>query len=146
MKLVVTVKGIDVLTLRTKKLVSAARQGLKDSVPEAAQLFVAEAQALVPVVTGRLRDAIHQEPSVDEPNRQVAIVAPCVPASNQVGFDPPYARRVEFGFVGRDSLGRQYDQPAQPYMRPAFDTRKDEARKTIEDGLGESLMSAWNSK
>lgn len=29
--------------------------------------------------------------------------------------------RLEFGFVGADSLGRHYNQPPYPHARPAFD-------------------------
>lgn len=37
-----------------------------------------------------------------------------------VGTNVIYARRVEFGFVGRDSLGRNYNQAGKPYLYPAF--------------------------
>src|SRR5215207_6436262 len=30
----------------------------------------------------------------------------------------PYARRVEYGFRGPDSLGRRFNQKAQPYLEP----------------------------
>lgn len=42
---------------------------------------------------------------------------PCV---YSVQSDSPYAWRIERGFHGYDSLGRFYDQPAQPYFLPAF--------------------------
>ena len=32
----------------------------------------------------------------------------------------PYSRRLEFGFVGRDSLGRNYNQGPRPYWRVAM--------------------------
>lgn len=36
----------------------------------------------------------------------------------------PYYRRLELGFTGRDSLGRNYNQPRYPFMGPALlDTR-----------------------
>ncbi len=31
----------------------------------------------------------------------------------------PQARRIELGFQGKDSLGRSFNQPAFPYLRPA---------------------------
>jgi len=37
-----------------------------------------------------------------------------------VGTNLVYARRVEFGFVGKDKLGRRYNQAARPYLYPAF--------------------------
>lgn len=37
----------------------------------------------------------------------------------RVFTDHPAARRLEKGFVGRDSLGRQYNQPPFPHLMPA---------------------------
>jgi hypothetical protein len=36
-----------------------------------------------------------------------------------VGSGMVYARRLELGFAGRDSLGRNYNQAPRPYLRPA---------------------------
>lgn len=36
------------------------------------------------------------------------------------GSDKPQAWRLEMGYVGEDSLGREYAQPPYPSMRPAF--------------------------
>jgi hypothetical protein len=38
-----------------------------------------------------------------------------------VGTNKPQGRRLEFGFVGQDSLGRNYNQPPYPHFRPAMD-------------------------
>jgi hypothetical protein len=38
-----------------------------------------------------------------------------------VGTNRPQARRLEFGFVGVDALGRHYDQPPYPHAAPALD-------------------------
>lgn len=38
-----------------------------------------------------------------------------------VGTNRPQARRLEYGFVGRDSLGRMYNQPPYPHVGPAVD-------------------------
>lgn len=39
----------------------------------------------------------------------------------QVGTDKPQGRRLEFGFTGADSLGRNYNQPPYPHFGPALD-------------------------
>jgi Bacteriophage HK97-gp10, putative tail-component len=39
----------------------------------------------------------------------------------RVGTNKPQARRLEYGFVGADSLGRHYNQAPRPHVRPAFD-------------------------
>lgn len=36
----------------------------------------------------------------------------------KIGTTVVYARRVELGFTGQDSLGRNYNQKAKPYLRP----------------------------
>lgn len=41
-----------------------------------------------------------------------------------IGSAVVYARRIELGFTGVDSLGRYYDQPAYPYLRPALDAAR----------------------
>jgi hypothetical protein len=38
-----------------------------------------------------------------------------------VGTNEPQGRRLEYGFVGTDSLGRHYDQPPFPHVQPAMD-------------------------
>ncbi|AWK09591.1 hypothetical protein DDQ41_12415 [Streptomyces spongiicola] len=41
--------------------------------------------------------------------------------ANAVVFtDAPQSRRLEYGFVGVDRLGRQYRQPPYPHIEPAF--------------------------
>lgn len=37
-----------------------------------------------------------------------------------LGTDAPQGRRLEFGFVGIDSLGRHYAQPPFPHVQPAL--------------------------
>lgn len=37
-----------------------------------------------------------------------------------IGTDLPYGRRLEFGFTGTDSLGRNYNQPPFAHVQPAL--------------------------
>jgi HK97 gp10 family phage protein len=130
------------LDLRIKYLMEGARAGLKFGVSEAGLLFETAAKANVPVLTGNLRDHIHTEQVIDEPLRQEVIVTPVVEASNAQGFDPAYARRIELGFVGTDSLGRNYHQAPQPYMRPAFEEQKEAAQETIVRNVKDEVVNA----
>ena len=43
------------------------------------------------------------------------------PYEANVGPTMIYARRIELGFEGPDSLGRVYHQAPKPYVRPAYD-------------------------
>ncbi|TLQ46073.1 HK97 gp10 family phage protein [Streptomyces marianii] len=38
-----------------------------------------------------------------------------------VGTNKPQSRRLEYGFVGADSLGRIYNQPPYPHVGPAVE-------------------------
>jgi len=49
----------------------------------------------------------------------------------KVGSNKEYARRIEFGFIGKDVLGRYYNQAAQPYLYPAFFAYENEIVKAI---------------
>ena len=37
-----------------------------------------------------------------------------------VGTNAPQGRRLEFGFIGADALGRHYNQPPYPHFEPAL--------------------------
>lgn len=65
------------------------------------------------VVTGFMRNSIAPQQSIPySTGGWITTVHP----------DGPYYRRLELGFVGVDSIGRRYNQPAYPFMRPALIT------------------------
>ena len=47
----------------------------------------------------------------------------------RVGTNLEYARRLELGFVGVDSLGRHYTQAPRPYLRPALEKNRATIKK-----------------
>ena len=49
--------------------------------------------------------------------------------SSQTGPTLVYSRRIELGFTGTDSLGRQYAQPPFPYLRPGLEKSAGELRE-----------------
>jgi hypothetical protein len=57
----------------------------------------------------------------------------------EVAPGTPYSRRLELGFYGTDSLGRRYQQPPYPYMKPAREKTQAEANAVFarawRDGL-----------
>ena len=52
-----------------------------------------------------------------------------------VGTNKPQGRRLEYGFVGADSLGRIYNQPPFPHVGPAVE----EIAPLFVAGLGEAV-------
>lgn len=59
-----------------------------------------------------------------------------------VGTDVPYGPRLEYGFTGRDSLGRYYNQPGDGAGRQAFDETRDDVVKEIGEALEDQLVAA----
>jgi hypothetical protein len=41
-------------------------------------------------------------------------------STTEVGTNAPQGRRLELGFTGTDSLGREYDQPPYPHFEPGL--------------------------
>ena len=59
-----------------------------------------------------------------------------------IGTNVKYARRIEYGFVGRDRLGRNYNQSAQPYLRPGYEQQKDRIARIIAGIMGPQIKGA----
>lgn len=132
MNLTVQMRGLDTLSLKVKYMIRPVQAALRDGVEEAAGIFEAAAKEKSPVLSGANRDSISTEVTTDEPEKQVRSIAPHM----------PYSARLEFGFIGADSLGRVYNQAAQPYMRPAFDENKEAARDAIKDAVLNAAQEA----
>ncbi|MCX4761912.1 HK97 gp10 family phage protein [Streptomyces sp. NBC_01275] len=52
-----------------------------------------------------------------------------------VGTNKPQSRRLEYGFVGADTLGRVYNQPPYPHVGPAVE----EIRPLFIVALGDTI-------
>lgn len=136
MKLNVQMRGLDALSLRVQYMVKPVRAALKDGVDEAAFMFESEAKQNSPVLSGANRESITTEVVTDEPEKQIRSIAPHM----------PYSHRLEYGFVGPDSLGRVYHQPAQPYMRPAYETKKADAAAAVKEAVLEAAQNAGRGR
>lgn len=81
------------------------------------------------VITGQYRASWRSE------TRGIPYGAECT-----IGTDAPQGRRLEFGFVGPDSLGRIYNQPPFPHVQPALgpieDALRTQMRAVVEELLG----------
>lgn len=60
-------------------------------------------------------------------------------ASGKVGPTVIYARRIELGFRGPDSLGRVYDQAGKPYVKPTVLESIPKVRQRWARGLGKAI-------
>jgi len=98
----------------------AAKLALKD----VALAYQSDVQHEAPVDTGQYRSGIYTQAVAD---------------GYVVGSSAPQAARLEFGFADTDSLGRKYNQPAQPHWRPPLDNNKEEYRMIIIRRVNEAI-------
>ena len=74
-----------------------------------------------PAHAGTLRDSIGHSGVIHTTDGPTVVI----------GSGEPYARRIELGFHGADSLGRNYEQEAQPFIEPVLDQLLDELTKEV---------------
>ena len=82
-----------------------------------------------PYKTGTYRRGWHMETVEKTPERCTVIV----------GNDQPQGPRLEFGFVGRDVLGRFYNQAARPHIRPALDENRKPALQEFRAAVADII-------
>lgn len=129
----VKITGDKELIVKFKRMQSAAQGSALLKATQAGILPIQnEAIVLVAKDTGDLSRSIHTE----------TIKSSASYAESATGTDKEYAARIEFGFMQADSLGRHYNQPAQPYMRPAYDTKKSAAENETKAALLDLLNGA----
>lgn len=56
-----------------------------------------------------------------------------------VGTVRPQGRRLEFGFVGTDSLGRTFNQKPRPHMGPAVEETEQDLPEAIKRTIAEVI-------
>ena len=83
------------------------------------EVFRSEVVKHTPIVTSRLVHSIQGHP--DQAGDSVySVEDKQTKTVGVLGTNVPYARRVEFGFVGQDKLGRNYDQKGRYYFTRGF--------------------------
>lgn len=86
------------------------------------------------VITGDYRRSISQT------NTKQGSVAVALVHTNR-----PQAARLEYGFVGRDVLGRYYNQPPYPHWAPAAKGMQESLEAQIRIALNGSLGRVWRT-
>ncbi|MBA7558320.1 hypothetical protein ES705_51119 [subsurface metagenome] len=75
---------------------------------------------------GKVKSPAEADDGVGQPTKELTGV---------VGSNVVYARRLELGFVGADSLGRIYNQLPRPYLRPALHKNEKKIAKLLKDSV-----------
>lgn len=84
------------------------------------------------VVSSNLVNSISY--ATNEKSEGKSEITPPEKGAVRIGTRVRYAARVNFGFVGTDSLGRTYNQPAKPFMI-ALTERKDLLNKIFAKAM-----------
>lgn len=150
----VTVRGSESLERKFRQLSEAAQGKMLERALVAGGLIVQNAaKQAAPFRTGNLRRSIHigghddlatdRQGITDRTNAQVP--DPEIgrtDAAIYIGTDVVYARRLEYGFTGRDARGRAFNQTARPYLRPAIDENGAEIRQEVAEAFRDLLRAA----
>lgn len=110
-----------------------AKNGLRASVAAGARVVLKEARANVPVDTGTLKRSLYMKQIREESTNTVQtyfVGARFGKAEQKKNRDAFYFPFVEFGTE---------KMPAQPFMRPAFESTKEAAIEAIKNKLAERV-------
>lgn len=77
-------------------------------------------------ITGDYRASWGVEPDLSLGPDQVGAI---------VGTNKPQARRLEYGFVGADALGRHYNQRPYPHVQPALDAVRPQFQQSMRGAV-----------
>jgi len=112
-----------------------------DKLSQASTLKAAVNAGLLPIQNEAIEKAPHKSGNLRRSIHPEIIESRDDYCEGATGTNVIYAARVEFGYNDTDALGRTYHQPAQPYLRPAYDNKREEALQEMRDSLHDVLMS-----
>lgn len=130
----VVLKGFDELRAKLRGLGNDMADVLEDATIKGAVVVVKAAQenskrggyAYPHRITGNLFDHIGPPVTVSKTQNRVEVA---------VGSQADYSRRLELGFMGRDSRGRYYHQGPRSFLRPALDDNTDKVEAEVHKRL-----------
>ncbi len=114
------INGITLDTTMLDKITAELRPRASDVVQTYGILVASDYARGVPVISGNLKNSITSESHLEQDLLYIA----------QDGTE--YGARVELGFHGEDSLGRNYNQAAQPALVPAVEKWREKFYQAFE--------------
>lgn len=113
---------------------------LRPALRAAAKIIQTEAKARAPVKSGALRDSIKVRAGA-RTRKGIVRVNVEMGEGNFKG-ETFYGAFLEYGAPGHKLFGRPNPLPPQPFMRPAFDRKKDEAREVAQQQIASGILAA----
>lgn len=135
----VKIEGLEALRRQLRQLPEELqKKALGDAVAKGANLIRDEARVRAPFLTGMLKRSIRSTRSVRRGSEAAAFVGVrrlTKKTLRKLGFkgDAFYWKFLEFGTS---------KQPAQPFLRPAFDSKKEKAVEVIKQVLADGIAKA----
>lgn len=116
-----------------RRSAQTAHRALERDIGRLAQLGLAKVRAFASGRPGprRVTGDYQRSMSVEQPG----------PFARSIGTNAVQARRLEYGFVGADSLGRVFDQPAYPHWGPMAEWLEPLAAETLGRAIDSSGLT-----
>ncbi len=151
----IEVEGLEELVSALKQLPEKLeRQVLRRAIKTAALPMLARAKELCPVETGRLRDSLRLRMRA---NKKKGVAALIEIGPGAFKGDTYYGAMVELGHkTGRrprsaleafrqEFTGSRKQVAAHPFLRPAFDSMREQVAAAAIDGIGVGLEEAFKA-
>lgn len=130
----VTLRGLDEFRAKMRGLANDMADVLEDATTKGAVVVVKAAKensqkggySYPHRITGNLMRSIGPPVTVSKSRDRVEVA---------VGSSMEYARRLELGFIGRDSRGRYYHQGPRSFLRPALDENTSQIEAAVRTRL-----------
>lgn len=129
----------------TKNTISQGLQAAKTSFEKKATLAVGRALQVIrkeivtdpflPVVSGRYKNSIQGKSNKGIDESIYNVTSNPTDVVGVVGTNVPYAKRLEYGFNGNDSLGRKINQTPGGYFERGFKKAKTKVKLVIDNTM-----------
>lgn len=127
-------EGFDRLDRQLARIAKPTTEAKRAALKAGAEIVADEMRRLAPVRSGTLRDSINVRViGMGAAAKQVDVRGTTVLIGPRQGGkkDPFYAHMVEFGTVRA---------AAHPFMRPAWDAKRDDAEKVVASSLTDAML------
>ena len=148
MSLEILVTGIPEVSAMLQRVGNVTTGKITEMALKAGGMLIAnEAKNNAPFISGTLRRSIHVggysgEFDDFDASEGYSDIGGNSPIQIKIGTNLVYAARIEYGFAKKDSLGRNYNQAAQSYLRKAMDSQKDDAIREVATVIRQELTKA----
>jgi len=111
------------LKIRKMAFTRKVKKRIEFNMKTLAQFIIADLQSVLSTPyppASRVGESPHRRSGTLKGGFQFRVKTGLLSVSLRIFTNVPYSRRLEFGFVGTDRLGRNINQGPRPYWRPVL--------------------------